>query len=182
MRRAEARIIDLPAALAWRALLRRDLRELVVTNGCFDVLHAGHVASLQAAREQGDALLVLLNSDGSVRGLKGPSRPLHGEQARALVLAGLRAVDAVVIFDAPDCAVELLALAPEVYAKCAEYQDCQNPAEQRALAQAETRVVWLPRDARYSTTAVLEKLGAPSVGSAPVPTSAAVESTGRDRT
>jgi rfaE bifunctional protein nucleotidyltransferase chain/domain len=159
MRRAEARIIDLPAALAWRALLRRDLRELVVTNGCFDVLHAGHVASLQAAREQGDALLVLLNSDGSVRGLKGPSRPLHGEQARALVLAGLRAVDAVVIFDAPDCAVELL-----------------------ALAQAETRVVWLPRDARYSTTAVLEKLGAPSVGSAPVPTSAAVESTGRDRT
>jgi rfaE bifunctional protein nucleotidyltransferase chain/domain len=170
MRPATARILSLPAARAWRADLRRVGATLCVTNGCFDVLHAGHVASLAAACIEGDALLVLLNSDASVRALKGPTRPIHDQHARAMVLASLRSVDAVVIFDAPDCAAELAALEPDVYAKCDEYRGQQDPAEKAALDACRAYIVWLPRDERYSTTAAVEKPGAPSVGSALAPT------------
>jgi rfaE bifunctional protein nucleotidyltransferase chain/domain len=158
MRPATARIIDLPAAVAWRADLRRVGATLALTNGCFDVLHAGHVASLAAARAEGDALLVLLNSDASVRALKGPTRPIHGEMARALVLASLRSVDVVVLFEGTDCAAELAALAPEVYAKSAEYRERQHPGEAAALASCGAQVIWLPRNERYSTSAVVERL------------------------
>src|SRR5437763_12773314 len=83
---------------AWRKALRVARKKVVVTNGCFDILHAGHVTYLAAARQQGDALLVGLNSDGSVRQLKGEGRPVNGETDRAAVLAALQAVDAVCIF------------------------------------------------------------------------------------
>lgn len=159
MKRPTARIIDLAAALAWCADLRRAGATLAVTNGCFDVLHAGHTESLHAARNEADALLVLLNSDASVRALKGPTRPIHGEMARALVLASLRCVDAVVIFDGADCGAELAALEPDVYAKSAEYRGRQNEAEAAALAACGAQVVWLPRDGRYSTSAVVAASG-----------------------
>jgi len=164
MRPAAARIIDLAAALAWRADLRRCQvgtlfsATLVVTNGCYDVLHAGHVASLASARAEGDALLVLLNSDVSVRALKGAGRPVFSQAARALLLAALRSVDAVVIFEGLDCAAELRALAPEVYVKSDEYRDRQNAAEKAALEACGAQIVWLPRDGRYSTTAALESM------------------------
>src|ERR1041385_983209 len=83
---------------AWRQSLRAAGRRLVVTNGCFDLLHRGHVTYLEAARNQGDALLVGLNGDESVRQLKGPDRPLNTEQDRATVLAALTSVDGVCIF------------------------------------------------------------------------------------
>src|SRR5437773_8540591 len=86
------KIIDWKQLPAWRAALRAQGRKLVVTNGCFDLLHRGHVTYLEAARAQGDALLVGLNSDASVRHLKGPRRPVNGEAARAAVLAALESV------------------------------------------------------------------------------------------
>ena len=96
-------------------------RRVVFTNGCFDILHAGHVRYLTAARERGDLLVVGLNSDSSVRRLKGATRPINGEQDRAEVLLGLKAVDYVTIFDEDTAAETIAALEPGIYAKGADY-------------------------------------------------------------
>src|SRR6266487_3425185 len=92
------KIISWEQLPAWRAALRAHARRLVVTNGCFDLLHRGHVTYLEAARSQGDALLVGVNDDASVRQLKGPHRPVNSEADRAAVLAALQSVDAVCVF------------------------------------------------------------------------------------
>src|SRR6185436_387277 len=113
----------LPAAALgeWRKKLREQRQRLVVTNGCFDLLHAGHVSYLEAARNCGDALLVGLNGDASVRSLKGEGRPLNPETDRAVVLAALANVDAVCVF--PEIrATRFLELArPDVYVKGGDY-------------------------------------------------------------
>jgi cytidyltransferase-like protein len=96
--KAAEKIISLANLPGWRRVLRRAGKKLVVTNGCFDLLHAGHVTYLEMAREKGDLLLVGLNGDQSVRNLKGPGRPINSEQDRAVVLAALAAVDAVCVF------------------------------------------------------------------------------------
>ncbi len=96
-------------------------RRVVFTNGCFDILHAGHVRYLTEARERGDLLMVGLNSDGSVRRLKGAARPVNGERDRAEVLLGLKAVDYVTIFAEDTAAETIAALKPSVYAKGADY-------------------------------------------------------------
>jgi len=90
---SESKILDPDQLKAWRTTLRRDGRRLVVTNGCFDLLHAGHVSYLESARTHGDALLIGLNGDDSVRQLKGPTRPVVPEQDRARVLAALGCID-----------------------------------------------------------------------------------------
>ncbi|MED6326713.1 MAG: adenylyltransferase/cytidyltransferase family protein, partial [Verrucomicrobiota bacterium] len=95
---AREKILSLEQLPAWRDQLREDGRKLVVTNGCFDLLHAGHVTYLEQAASHGDVLLVGCNGDQSVRELKGPSRPLNAEADRALVLAALASVGAVAIF------------------------------------------------------------------------------------
>lgn len=109
------------AAIAYAAALRAAGRRLVVTNGCFDLLHAGHVRYLAAARALGDALLVCLNGDAGTRALKGPGRPLVPQADRASVLLALRSVDALVIFDEPTAGPLLEALRPPVYAKGGDY-------------------------------------------------------------
>jgi rfaE bifunctional protein nucleotidyltransferase chain/domain len=159
MRSATARILGLAAAVAWRSALRRDGARLALTNGCFDLLHAGHVEALERARGEGEALVVLLNSDASVRALKGPERPIYHEEHRAYLLAALRCVDAVIIFEGEDCAREMLSLSPEVYVKSEEYRNRQNPAERAALAACGSQVVWLPRRAGLSTSAVVARMG-----------------------
>ncbi len=96
-------------------------RRVVFTNGCFDLLHPGHVRYLAAARATGDLLVVGVNSDRSVRGLKGPGRPVQSEDARAEVLAALASVDHVVIFDAPTPLALIESLLPDVLAKGADW-------------------------------------------------------------
>lgn len=96
-------------------------RRVVFTNGCFDLLHPGHVRYLAAARATGDLLVVGVNSDRSVRGLKGPGRPVQGEEARAEVLAALASVDHVVIFDDPTPLALIESLLPDVLAKGADW-------------------------------------------------------------
>ncbi|MBY0278802.1 D-glycero-beta-D-manno-heptose 1-phosphate adenylyltransferase [Candidatus Binatia bacterium] len=105
---------------AVRAAQRKGQR-VVFTNGCFDLLHPGHVRYLAAARRAGDVLVVGVNSDRSVRGLKGPGRPVQTEDARAEVLAALQAVDHVVVFDAPTPLGLIAALQPDVLAKGADW-------------------------------------------------------------
>ena len=100
---------------------RGELRRVVLANGCFDVLHPGHVHHLRDARALGDALVVALNSDASVRGQKGPGRPLQTLADRAEVVGALRAVDYVTSFDEPTLHATLRALRPEVHAKGLDY-------------------------------------------------------------
>ncbi|NDF01587.1 MAG: ADP-heptose synthase, partial [Verrucomicrobia bacterium] len=111
------KVIPFAGIAAWRAQLRAQGKRLVVTNGCFDILHAGHVTYLAAARALGDALLVGLNSDASVRALKGAGRPVNPEQDRATVLAALAAVDGVCLFEEVDALRLLAEVKPDIYAK-----------------------------------------------------------------
>src|SRR5215471_6900062 len=101
--------------------MRASGRKLVVTNGCFDLLHAGHVTYLETARSQGDALLIGLNGDDSVRQLKGPDRPLNPESDRAGVLAALASVDGICIFAERTATRFLAAAQPDVYVKGGDY-------------------------------------------------------------
>lgn len=144
---------------AWRAAMRASGKKLVVTNGCFDLLHAGHVTYLETARNQGDALLVGLNGDESVRQLKGPDRPLNTEQDRATVLAALTSVDGVCIF-AEKAATHFLSVAlPDIYVKGGDYTpDTLNPDERRTVECAGGRIVIIPFVPGKSTTALLGKI------------------------
>jgi rfaE bifunctional protein nucleotidyltransferase chain/domain len=136
----------------------RDVRRsqtLVATGGCFDVLHAGHVATLEAARRLGDRLVVLLNSDASVRRLKGKGRPVHSAADRTAVLRALAAVDEVVVFDEDDPREALSRLRPDVWAKGGDY-DADALVESELVLGWGGRVVLLPYLPGRSTTAVLE--------------------------
>lgn len=138
--------------------VRRHGGTVVATGGCFDVLHTGHLQSLEAARGLGDTLVVLLNSDASVRRLKGAGRPVQTEQDRARLLLGLECVDAVAIFDEDDPSALLDELRPDIWAKGGDYVGV-------ALAEADLvrswggRVVLLPYLAGRSTTALLSDVG-----------------------
>ena len=154
------KIISLDRLASWRAQLRGQAQSLAVTNGCFDVLHAGHVTYLEAARNQGDALLVGVNGDEAVRALKGAGRPLNSESDRAAVLAALQAVDAVCIF--PEVrATRFLTLArPDIYVKGGDYTpETLNPEERAAVEEAGGRIVIIPFVPGKSTTALIEKAG-----------------------
>jgi formyltetrahydrofolate-dependent phosphoribosylglycinamide formyltransferase len=145
------------------AALRDELhaqgRRLVFTNGCFDLLHTGHTRYLQQARELGDALVVALNSDASVRELKGPSRPVTHEVDRAEILRALRSVDAVVVFSEPRATSLIEIIRPHVYAKGGDYtEESLNPEERTALHAVGAAIRILPIVEGKSTTATLKRL------------------------
>ena len=147
---------DLPA---WRAALRAAGKKLVVTNGCFDILHLGHVTYLETARNQGDALLVGVNSDAAVSGLKGPNRPVNAEQDRAAVLAALESVDGACIFTDTRATRFLAAAQPDVYVKGGDYTlETLDQNERRAVESAGGRIVLVPFVPGKSTTGLLEKI------------------------
>jgi len=153
------KVIPWEKLAAWRAAVRESGRKLVVTNGCFDILHLGHVTCLEAARGFGDALLVGLNGDASVRQLKGEGRPLNPEGDRAAVLAALASVDGVCIFSERTASRFLAAARPDVYVKGGDYQlETLEPAERRVVERAGGRIVILPAVTGRSTTGMLEKL------------------------
>lgn len=134
-------------------------RRLVLTNGCFDLLHTGHVRYLQQARALGDALIIAVNSDRSVQELKGPTRPLNSEQDRAEVLVALRCVDHVVIFDELRVTEVIKKLRPAIYAKGGDYTpETLDPSEQAALEECGTEVKILPLVPGRSTTRLVSLL------------------------
>lgn len=131
----------------WRA---QGLR-LVVTNGCFDLLHAGHIASLEAARSYGNVLIVGVNSDASVRALKGPDRPLNNQNDRARVLAALACVDAVTIFNEITAENLLDLIRPHVYVKGGDYNPETLP-EYPVIRRNSIEMVFIPLVEGHSTT------------------------------
>jgi rfaE bifunctional protein nucleotidyltransferase chain/domain len=135
-------------ALAERvAELRRQGRRIVMTNGCFDLLHVGHTRALVDARSRGDVLLVAVNSDASVRRLKGDRHPVVPEEERAEVLAALAAVDLVTVFDEPTVDGLLRLLRPEVHAKGRDYTEATVPERETVLAYGgEIAIVGDPKD------------------------------------
>ena len=139
--------------------LHADRKRLVFTNGCFDLLHAGHVRYLAQARALGDALIVAVNSDASVRELKGADRPVQNQHDRAEILTALRAVDAVVIFEEPRVTGLIKAIKPHVYAKGGDYTvDSLNPEEREALTSVRAEIKILPLVPGRSTTRTLNRL------------------------
>jgi rfaE bifunctional protein nucleotidyltransferase chain/domain/rfaE bifunctional protein kinase chain/domain len=161
---------DLAAAEALVARVRAQGGTVVMAGGCFDLLHAGHVEYLQAARELGDCLVVALNSDRSVRALKGPERPLVTEGDRATVLSALRSVDAVVVFDEDTPATLLERLRPDVFAKGGDYRMDTIP-ETEVVARHGGQVVVLPLLFGRSSTGLVQAARAsaspsPSAGAA----------------
>lgn len=153
-----AKIMSLEEAVRWREQLRREGLTVSTTNGCFDLLHRGHAEYLLAASRLADKLIVLINSDASVRALKGPTRPVNCEYDRAYLLGCFSFIDAVVVFDGKRCAAELDAIKPDAYAKGGDYTiGTLDPDERAALLDAGTKISFIPFVPGHSTTGMIEK-------------------------
>ena len=153
------KILSLNELPDWREKLRESNSRLVATNGCFDLLHAGHVTYLEQSAAQGDVLLVGCNGDDSVRQLKGPGRPVNSEGDRALVLAALESVGAVVVFHEKS-AVNFLRLAqPDVYVKGGDYSLETLVADEReVVAESGGEIAIIPFVQGKSTTSIIERM------------------------
>jgi rfaE bifunctional protein nucleotidyltransferase chain/domain len=159
------KILDPDRLAAIAHSLRAQGRKLVLTNGCFDLLHAGHVRYLQAARALGDALAVAINGDDSVRALKGEGRPLNSESDRAEIVAALECVDFAVIF--PEVRVTRLIekVRPAIYVKGGDYTPATlDPEERAALEKVGAEIRILPFEPGYSTSDRIERLKRPPCG------------------
>lgn len=152
-----SRLVDL---LPERERWKQDGSRVVFTNGCFDLLHPGHVALLERARAEGDILVVGLNSDRSVREIKGPGRPVVPEAERAEVLLGLESVDRVVVYDEPTPAELITALVPDVLVKGADWA-LDAIVGRDVVERAGGRVVRVDILAGRSTSALLQRIRRP---------------------
>ena len=152
-------LLGLEAACRRRSAERAVGRKVVLTNGCFDLLHAGHLSFLKAAAALGDHLIVALNSDASVRALKGDQRPVMSARERAYALSALGFVDTLIVFDTPRLTAEISALQPDVYAKAGDYTlETLNAEERAALEAAGAEIRFLPFLPGYSTTGLIQRI------------------------
>lgn len=144
--------------VSWREKMRENGRKVVLTNGCFDILHRGHTQYLHGARSAGDALIVLLNSDSSVKALKGENRPINNENDRAYVLASLECVDAVYIFSSSRCDREIAMFKPDYYAKGADYTvEKLDKDELASLRSCGAEIAFIELVPGLSTTNIIKK-------------------------
>ena len=153
------RPLSLDEAVSLREGLRIKKKSLALTNGCFDLLHAGHVYLLEKTSALADELWVAVNSDASVRSLKGNNRPIQGELERAYTLLCLEFVDAVVLFHGERLDQEIQALQPDVYAKGGDYSiETIDSVERDALQQAGSRIQFIPFLDGYGTTDLIRRI------------------------
>jgi rfaE bifunctional protein nucleotidyltransferase chain/domain len=153
------KIIALARLTSESQRLRSEGKRIVATNGCFDILHVGHVRYLAAAKALGDVMIVGLNGDESVRKLKGPGRPVNREQDRAEVLAAVESVDYVVIFPEARATNFLAAARPAVYVKGGDYTaETLETAERKVLEKTGAKIEIIPFERGYSTSELLEKI------------------------
>jgi rfaE bifunctional protein nucleotidyltransferase chain/domain len=164
-----SRVLELPELLARVAASRKQGARVVLANGCFDVLHVGHVRYLQGAKAEGDLLVVGVNSDKQVTVLKGAERPLVGEHERAEIVAALEPVDLVTIFDEPTVTDLLLALKPDVHAKGTDYTEDTVP-EREVVRGYGGRVAIVGDPKNHSTSQLIGAMSAaaPSAEAEPV--------------
>ena len=147
-------------ALVAQNYREQDRKKLVLTNGCFDLLHVGHVRYLQAARALGDALAVAINGDDSVRKLKGKGRPLNSEKDRAEIIAALDCVDYVVVFPEVRATSLLEKVRPSIYVKGGDYTaETLDPEERAVLENAGAEIRIVPFEAGHSTSLLIERVG-----------------------
>ena len=134
-------------------------KSIVLTNGCFDLVHAGHIYSLEKAAALGDELWVALNSDASIRKIKGVNRPIYSQNERAYLLGALEAVNLTFFFDSTNLAQEIKRLRPDCYAKSGDYSlDNLNPEEHKALEEANTKICFVPFLEGFSTSRTVESI------------------------
>ena len=142
-----------------RERLRSIGKKVILTNGCFDLLHVGHVSSLESARAFGDSLWVALNSDESVKKLKGDSRPIFSEKERAYMLSALEVVDGIFIFGGNRLADEILRFRPDIYMKSGDYTlNNLDPKEHKALISVGAEIKFVPFVSGFSTTSIIKKI------------------------
>ena len=144
------------ALIAARVNWKKEGKRVVFTNGCYDLLHPGHIRLLEQARSLGDILILALNSDDSVRRLKGPTRPLLSEQERAEVASGLAAVDAITVFDEDTPRELIAAVLPDVLVKGADWAHWIAGREE--VEAAGGQVMALALEPGYSTTGIVEEI------------------------
>jgi rfaE bifunctional protein nucleotidyltransferase chain/domain len=157
------RVLDLDGVLALRAKAALEGRSVVLTNGCFDLLHRGHITYLQESANIGDLLIVAINSDESVRQLKGAGRPLNSEKDRAFAIASLRCVDATFVFRGPRLDAEITAIRPDHYTKAGDYTlDTLDAGERDALLAVGTKIHLLSFVDGHSTTSLIQRSASPT--------------------
>ncbi len=155
------KLCSLAEAAARREKLRAAGKQVVLTNGVFDLLHAGHLHYLQAAAQKGDALFIALNGDASVRALKGPTRPVQTQAERAYALGALAFTHTIFIFDTPRLDREIRAIQPDLYVKAGDYTlEKLNPEERRALEDVKAKIEFMPFLPGFSTTELIKKIAA----------------------
>jgi len=159
MMKLDSKIITLAKIREWRSKVRKNGQQLVVTNGCFDILHVGHIRYLHSARKEGDLLLVGLNGDESIRQLKGDGRPVNPESDRALLLAALECVDAVCIFPEKRATRFLNEAQPDIYVKGGDYTlETLDSDERRTIESAKGRIVFIPFITDRSTSNLINRI------------------------
>ncbi len=159
------KVLPLDDLMALRAGWAVAGKRVVWTNGCFDLLHVGHIRSFQEAKSLGDILVVGLNSDRSVSSIKGPLRPVVCEEDRAELVAALQAVDYVTIFDEPDPVRVISLLRPDVHCKGADYADGRRPVPEREVVEGYGgEIRFLPLHEGRSTTGLIGRIAAAYVG------------------
>lgn len=157
MRKAQSKIVSREQLSDLLANHRRKGQQVVLANGCFDILHVGHIRYLEGARQEGDVLVVAVNSDSGVCALKGPGRPILPESARADLVAALQAVDYVVLFSEPNVEALLEYLRPDVHAKGTDYRADTVP-ERATAARLGIRVAIVGDSKEHSTRELLESV------------------------
>jgi len=153
---AKSKIFSLDTLVDWRV---KQNGRLVLTNGCFDIIHVGHLRCLEYARSLGEALVVAINSDSSVKELKGDKRPYVSEQERAELIAGLACVDAVVIFSEKRLNKVIRVLKPDLYAKGGDYTlETMDQGEREELDQCQSAIEFFKLVEGKSTTNIVEEI------------------------
>lgn len=153
----KAKIVNLDELSVKLEKLKREGKRIVATGGCFDLIHAGHVEYLEKAKELGDVLVVFLNSDESVKKVKGSNRPIVDEENRATVIAGLEAVDYVCIFSEADPCKVIATVKPDIWVKGADYKDASIP-EQEVIDSYGGHIEYADFKGGCSSTAIIEKI------------------------
>jgi len=158
-------VSSLKESVEFRRKVNLQNETFVLTNGCFDLLHAGHIYCLELAAALGNHLWVALNSDSSVRAIKGSSRPVQGERERAYALLSLKSVSGVFLFDGKRISSEIKALSPDAYAKSGDYcLQTMDQSERESLEQVGSEIHFLPFLEGCGTTGLLQKIkGLPEI-------------------